>query len=63
MSDFEDHVKYLVYFLMGLVALFIAAFTFHFQDLWLSAFASVAVTVGVIAVLARFGGRNERTDN
>lgn len=62
MSDFDEHVKHLVYFLMGLVALFIAAFTFQLQELWVSALASVIVVVGVILILARFGGATVPTN-
>lgn len=62
MSSFEDHVKYLVFFLMGLIALFVAAFTLQLQELWLSSFASVIVAAAVILILARFGGSNGRTD-
>lgn len=62
LSSFEDHVKYLVFFLMGLVALFIGAFTFQLQELWLSALASVIVVVAVILILARFGGVTASTN-
>ena len=51
--NFEEHVKMLLFFLLGLIILFIIAFTIEMQKLWLSTFASLAIIGCIVIVLAR----------
>jgi hypothetical protein len=60
--DFEEHVKILMFFLMALAILFIIAFTFSVQKLWLSALVVIAIVGCIIIVLARSKDEIGKTD-
>ena len=51
--NFEEHVKILLFFLLGLIVLFIIAFTLEIQKLWLSVLGSIGVIGCIVIVLAR----------
>ncbi len=51
--NFEEHVKILLFFLLGLIVLFIISFSLEVQKLWLSVFGSIAVIGCMIVILAR----------
>ena len=60
--NFEDHIKILMFFMMGLVILFIIAFTLEVQKLWLSALAMITVVGCIIIILSRSKDEIGQTD-
>ena len=51
--NFEEHLKILLFFLLGLVVLFIISFTLEIQKLWLSVFGSIVIIGCIVVILAR----------
>jgi hypothetical protein len=60
--NFEEHVKVLMFFLMGLTILFIIAFTLNLQKLWLSVLGVIGVIGCIIIILARSDDDIGQTD-
>lgn len=61
MADYSDHVKFLILVFTTLVALFLIASMFRWEDFWRPLVFSIALTMLVILILARFGGDLGRT--
>ena len=59
---FEEHVKILMLFLIALAILFIIAFTFEIQKLWLSTMATICIVGVIIIILARSNGEIGSTE-
>ena len=60
--NFEEHVRILIFFLIALIILFIIAFTFNVQKLWLAVLGSIGVIGGIVIVLARSKDEIGQTD-
>lgn len=61
MADFGDHVKLLVQSFLILMGAFLVASILRWGDFWRPLLFSIALTVLVILILARFGGDLGRT--
>jgi len=61
--QFTEHVRILIFVLIGFLALFVVAYTLEMTRLWLAAFVVIIVLSGTIAVLARWSRYDvEETD-
>jgi hypothetical protein len=61
MADFSDHVRLLVLALLALVVLFLLASMLEQRRFVAQVFWSIAIVVGVIWILAKWGGDLGRT--
>jgi len=52
--QFSEHVRILIFVLIGFLALFVVAYTLEMTRLWIAAFVVIIVLSGTIAVLARW---------
>ena len=52
--QFTEHVRILIFVLIGFLALFVIAYTLEITRLWIAAFVVIIVLSGTIAVLARW---------
>jgi len=62
MPDYSEHVRILVFFIVGLVGLFIVGYTTRFDELSIASIFGIIVVAGVIAILARFGSDKPRAN-
>ena len=61
--QFTEHVRILIFVLIGFLALFVIAYTLEMTRLWIAAFVVIIVLSGTIAVLARWSKYDiEETD-
>ena len=60
--NFEEHIKIIMFFLMGLAVAFIVAFTFSSLNLWLSILSIIVIFVVIVIVLARSKDDIGKTD-
>ena len=61
--QFSEHVRILIFVLIGFLALFVVAYTLEMTRLWIAAFVVIIVLSGTIAVLARWSRYDvEETD-
>jgi hypothetical protein len=59
---YAQHILWLIGVLVVLLVLFVLAFWAQVQELWVALMFAVIVVVGVLCVLARWGGGLGRTD-
>ena len=52
--QFSEHVRILIFVLIGFLALFVVAYSLEMTRLWIASFVVVIVISGTIAVLARW---------
>ncbi len=52
--QFSEHIRILIFVLIGFLALFVIAYTLEMTRLWIAAFVVIIVLSGTIAVLARW---------
>ena len=60
--NFEEHVRLVLFFLMGLAIAFIVAFTFGPAKLWLSVLSIIVIFACIVIVLARSKDEIGKTD-
>ncbi len=61
--QFSEHVRILIFVLIGFLALFVVAYSLKITRLWIAAFVVIIVLSGTIAVLARWSRYDvEETD-
>lgn len=61
MADYAEHVRVLILFLLAILLLFTVTYTYQWTRLWNSALITTVIVVGIILILARFGGDLGRT--
>jgi len=52
--QFTEHVRILIFVLIGFLALFVIAYTLEITRLWIATLVVIIVLSGTIAVLARW---------
>jgi len=52
--QFSEHVRILIFVLIGFLALFVVAYSLEMTRLWIATFIVIIVLSGTIAVLARW---------
>ncbi len=52
--QFSEHVRILIFVLIGFLAIFVVAYSLEMTRLWIAAFVVIIVLSGTITVLARW---------